>query len=55
MANKKMKDVTGDGKFTYADVLRMRGVKLKKQGDGGRVEYGVGGAVLGVTNALMQG
>ena len=27
---KTMKDVTGDGKFTYADVLKMRGVKLKK-------------------------
>ena len=28
---KAMKDVTGDGKFTYADVLKMRGVKLKKK------------------------
>lgn len=27
---KKMKDVTGDGKFTFADVLKMRGVKPKK-------------------------
>lgn len=27
---KKLKDVTGDGKFTYADVLKMRGVKPKK-------------------------
>ena len=27
---KGLKDVTGDGKFTYADVLRMRGVKPKK-------------------------
>ena len=34
---KKMKDVTGDGKFTYADVLKMRGVKLKKQKYGGKV------------------
>jgi len=36
---KTMKDVTGDGKFTYADVLKMRGVKLKKQSmdDGGYV------------------
>lgn len=34
---KAMKDVTGDGKFTYADVLKMRGVKLKKQGYGGKV------------------
>jgi hypothetical protein len=55
MANKRMKDVTGDGKFTYADVLRMRGVKLKKQGYGGKVEYGLGGAVMGGINALMQG
>jgi len=36
---KTMKDVTGDGKFTYADVLKMRGVKLKKQSmdNGGQV------------------
>ena len=27
---KGLKDVTGDGKFTYADVLKMRGVKPKK-------------------------
>ena len=33
---KGLKDVTGDGKFTYADVLRMRGVKPKKS-------MGVGG------------
>lgn len=38
---KAMKDVTGDGKFTYADVLKMRGVKLQKYGgkvmqEGGR-------------------
>lgn len=59
---KAMKDVTGDGKFTYADVLKMRGVKLKKQGYGGKVmgkggtvDYGIGGAVLGGINALMQG
>jgi len=28
---KGLKDVTGDGKFTYADVLKMRGVKPKKK------------------------
>jgi hypothetical protein len=28
---KTMKDVTGDGKFTYADVLKLRGVELKKK------------------------
>ena len=39
----KMKDVTGDGKFTFADVLKMRGVNGKAQGrkksmnGGGRV------------------
>ena len=32
---KKMKDVTGDGKFTFADVLKMRGVKPKKSMNGG--------------------
>ena len=32
---KKMKDVTGDGKFTFADVLKMRGVKPKKSMQGG--------------------
>ena len=70
---KKMKDVTGDGKFTFADVLKMRGVKpkksmevggrlgyggkvkLKSQGKGGVVEYGIGGAVMGGINALMAG
>lgn len=41
---KAMKDVTGDGKFTYADVLKKRGVKLKKQGYGGKV-MGKGGTV----------
>lgn len=39
---KKMKDVTGDGKFTYADVLKMRGVKprgkKKSMNNGGRVD-----------------
>ena len=34
---KTMKDVTGDGKFTYADVLKMRGVKLNNQKYGGKV------------------
>jgi len=35
---KKLKDVTGDGKFTFADVLKMRGVKPKKSmGHGGGV------------------
>jgi hypothetical protein len=34
---KKLKDVTGDGKFTYADVLKMRGVKLNNQKYGGKV------------------
>ena len=37
---KKMKDVTGDGKFTFADVLKMRGVKpkgKKSMNGGGRV------------------
>jgi len=34
---KGLKDVTGDGKFTFADVLKMRGVKPKKSmGNGGR-------------------
>ena len=35
----KMKDVTGDGKFTFADVLKMRGVKpkIKSMDVGGRV------------------
>lgn len=37
---KKLKDVTGDGKFTFADVLKMRGVKPKKSMDnGGRLGY----------------
>ena len=36
---KTMKDVTGDGKFTYADVLKMRGVKLKKSMDDGGYVY----------------
>lgn len=36
---KKLKDVTGDGKFTFADVLKMRGVKPKKSmNNGGRVD-----------------
>ena len=30
-------------------------VKLKSQGYGGKVEYGIGGAVMGGINALMQG
>ena len=66
---KKLKDVTGDGKFTYADVLKMRGVKLndkkksmgyggmvkiKSQGRGGVVEYGLGGAVLAGINAIKN-
>lgn len=34
---KGLKDVTGDGKFTFADVLKMRGVKPKKSmGIGGQ-------------------
>ena len=32
---KGLKDVTGDGKFTYADVLKMRGVKPKKSMENG--------------------
>ena len=40
---KKMKDVTGDGKFTFADVLKMRGVKPKGEKKsmevGGRLGY----------------
>lgn len=36
---KKLKDVTGDGKFTFADVLKMRGVKPKKSMDDGGYVY----------------
>jgi len=40
---KGLKDVTGDGKFTFADVLKMRGVKPKKSMDvGGRLPEGYG-------------
>ena len=28
---KKFPDLTGDGKVTYADILKGRGVKLKKK------------------------
>ena len=52
---KGLKDVTGDGKFTYADVLRMRGVKPKKSmGNGGTVEYGLGGAIMAGINAIKN-
>jgi len=58
---KAMKDVTGDGKFTYADVLKMRGVKLKKQGyggkmmrNGGTVDYFAGGALAAGLGQLAQ-
>lgn len=52
---KGLKDVTGDGKFTYADVLRMRGVKPKKSmGKGGNVEYGLGGAIMAGINAIKN-
>ena len=58
---KAMKDVTGDGKFTYADVLKMRGVKLKKQGYGGKVmrkggtvDYFAGGALAAGLGQLAQ-
>lgn len=58
---KTMKDVTGDGKFTYADVLKMRGVKLKKQKYGGKVmrgggtvDYFAGGALAAGLGQLAQ-
>ena len=52
---KGLKDVTGDGKFTYADVLKMRGVKPKKSmGKGGTVEYGLGGAIMAGINAIKN-
>ena len=52
---KGLKDVTGDGKFTYADVLRMRGVKPKKSmGKGGTAEYGLGGAIMAGINAIKN-
>ena len=57
---KAMKDVTGDGKFTYADVLKKRGVKLKKQKyggkvmrEGGTVDYSFGG-LLSIGGELGQ-
>ena len=54
-----MKDVTGDGKFTYADVLKMRGVKLQKYGGkvmrtGGTVDYFAGGALAAGLGQLAQ-
>tara|TARA_R100001163_G_C5067328_1_gene206360 strand:+ start:3473 stop:3781 length:309 start_codon:yes stop_codon:yes gene_type:complete len=41
-AKKKFPDLTGDGKVTFADVLKGRGVK-RKQMDGGKVEMKKGG------------
>ena len=53
--NKGLKDLTGDGNFTYADVLKMRGVKPKKSmGKGGTVEYGLGGAIMAGVNAIKN-
>ena len=43
---KTPKDVTGDGKFTYADVLKMRGVNVDKKNLGG---------FLGMAGSLMGG
>jgi hypothetical protein len=43
---KTPKDVTGDGKFTYADVLKMRGVNVDKKNIGG---------LLGMAGSLMGG
>jgi len=56
---KKLKDVTGDGKFTYADVLKLRGVKLQKYGGkvmrkGGTIDYFPGGLVLSAAGQLGQ-
>ena len=57
-------DLTGDGKVTFADILkgRLRKGKKKSQAyggkvmrEGGEVEYGIGGAILGGINALREG
>jgi len=53
---KSFPDLTGDGKVTYADVLKGRLRKNKKsQGKGGKVEYGLGGAIMAGVNAFKQG
>ena len=63
---KGLKDVTGDGKFTFADVLKMRGVKPKKsmgyggkvklkyQDKGGTVDYFAGGALAAGLGQIAQ-
>jgi len=57
-------DLTGDGKVTFADILRGRLRKGKKKSqayggkvmrEGGEVEYGIGGAIMGGLNALREG
>ena len=66
---KTFPDLTGDGQVTRADILAGRGVikrkkkkksmayggKVKLMRQGGEVEYGLGGAVMGGINALMAG
>ena len=48
MAKKSFPDLTGDGKVTQKDILKARGVKLKK---GGMVKgFKHGGAVTVKTN-----
>ena len=57
-------DLTGDGKVTFADILKGRLRKGKKKSQayggkvmrkGGEVEYGLGGAIMGGINALREG
>lgn len=53
---KSFPDLTGDGKVTFADVLKGRLRKNKKsQGKGGKVEYGLGGALTKGLNEIIQG
>ena len=52
---KSFPDLTGDGKVTYADVLKGRLRKNKKsQGTGGKVEYFAGGLVAAGLGQLAQ-
>ena len=51
--SKRFPDLNKDGKITMADILKGRGVK--RQAYGGKVEYGIGGAILGGLNALKAG
>ena len=51
--SKRFPDLNKDGKITMADILQGRGVK--RQAYGGKVEYGIGGALLGGINALRAG